>query len=126
MRVSSNKANTFDWGDEMDVTIKKNSNAKQTIVFVAGEIDIFTVPKLKSELLPLAKTENHSLIVSLKEVSYMDSTGLGAFAGLFKLTKQNSSHLKLVELPKRIERVFQITGLSNIIDISPKIEGGVQ
>ena len=74
--------------------------------------------------MPLAEEQNQSLIVSLKDVSYIDSTGLGVFIGLFKEIMKNDGELKLVDLSDRLERLFQITGLSNIIDISTNSEVG--
>jgi anti-sigma B factor antagonist len=108
----------------MDLKVDKHHNNGKTFVFVAGEIDAYTAPKLREELLPLAEEQNQSLIVSLKDVSYIDSTGLGVFIGLFKLIMKNDGVLKLVDLSDRLERLFQITGLSNIIDISTNSEVG--
>jgi anti-sigma B factor antagonist len=108
----------------MDLKVDKHQSNRKTFVFVAGEIDAYTAPKLREELLPLAEEQNQSLIVSLKDVSYIDSTGLGVFIGLFKLIMKNDGELKLVDLSDRLERLFQITGLSNIIDISTNSEVG--
>ncbi|MEH6904629.1 anti-sigma factor antagonist [Neobacillus drentensis] len=108
----------------MDIKVDKQHSNGKTFVFVAGEIDAYTAPKLREELLPLAEEQNQSLIVSLKDVSYIDSTGLGVFIGLFKLIMKNDGELKLVDLSDRLERLFQITGLSNIIDISTNSEVG--
>lgn len=108
----------------MDIKVDKQYSNGKTFVTVAGEIDAYTAPKLREELLPLAEEQNKSLIVSLKDVSYIDSTGLGVFIGLFKLIMKNDGELKLVDLSDRLERLFQITGLSNIIDISTNSEVG--
>lgn len=108
----------------MDLKVDKQHSDGKTFVTVAGEIDAYTAPKLREELLPLAEKQNQSLIVSLKDVSYIDSTGIGVFIGLFKLIKKNDGELKLVDLSNRLERIFQITGLSNIIDISTNSEVG--
>ncbi|MFL6516714.1 MAG: anti-sigma factor antagonist [Bacillus sp. (in: firmicutes)] len=108
----------------MDIKVDKQQNNGKTFVFVAGEIDAYTAPKLREELLPLGEKPNQSLTVSLKDVSYIDSTGLGVFIGLFKLIMKNNGELKLVNLSDRLERLFQITGLSNIIDISTNSEVG--
>ncbi|MEH7074339.1 anti-sigma factor antagonist [Neobacillus drentensis] len=108
----------------MDLKVDKQHSDGKTFVTVAGEIDAYTAPKLREELLPLAEEQNQSLIVSLRDVSYIDSTGLGVFIGLFKLIMKNEGELKLVNLSDRLERLFQITGLSNIIDISTNSEVG--
>ncbi|WP_226671387.1 anti-sigma factor antagonist [Metabacillus litoralis] len=110
----------------MNMKIEINKEDDKTIVMVAGEIDAYTAPKLREALIPLAEEENPHITVNLKNVSYMDSTGLGVFVGLLKNVRKNNGSLNLVELTDRLERLFSITGLSDIIDISPKLEGGLQ
>jgi anti-sigma B factor antagonist len=108
----------------MNITINKQQNDEGIVVLVGGEIDAFTAPKLREEILPLAEGEHKSIIVNLKDVSYLDSTGLGVFVGLFKQLKQNDGELRLIELSDRLVRLFEITGLSNIMNISAHSEGG--
>lgn len=110
----------------MNIKVDINNLGDKTLIAVAGEIDAYTAPKLREALLPLAEESNPNLTVNLKNVTYMDSTGLGVFVGLLKIVRRNDGQLYLVELSKRIERLFSITGLSDIIDISSKSEGGVQ
>ncbi|MBM7606700.1 anti-sigma B factor antagonist [Metabacillus crassostreae] len=110
----------------MNMKIDISKEDDKTVVLVAGEIDAYTAPKLREALLPLAEEENPQVTVNLKNVSYMDSTGLGVFVGLLKNVRKNNGNLHLVELTDRLERLFSITGLSDIIDISSKSEGGLQ
>lgn len=102
----------------MDLNIEKHQNDNQIFVQVAGEIDAYTAPKLREELLPLAEGKNKTITVNLKDVTYLDSTGLGVFVGLFKQLSKNDGELKLAELSDRLKRLFEITGLSNIMKIS--------
>jgi anti-sigma B factor antagonist len=102
----------------MKVNIEKHQNEQEILVSVTGEIDAYTAPKLREELLPLTEGKNKVITVNLKDVSYMDSTGLGVFVGLFKQLNKNEGELKLVELSGTLKRLFKITGLSNIMNIS--------
>nr|WP_263324196.1 anti-sigma factor antagonist [Neobacillus sp. Marseille-Q6967] len=108
----------------MDLNIAKHQNDNQIYVQVAGEIDAYTATKLREELLPLAEGKNKRITVNLKDVSYLDSTGLGVFVGLFKQLSKNEGELELVELSDRLKRLFEITGLSNIMKISANSEDG--
>jgi anti-sigma B factor antagonist len=108
----------------MKVNIEKHQNEKEIFVTVTGEIDAYTAPKLREELLPLAEGENKIITVNLKEVTYLDSTGLGVFVGMFKQLNKNEGELKLVELSDRLKRLFNITGLSHIMSISDNAEDG--
>jgi anti-sigma B factor antagonist len=110
----------------MNIKVDIDKLIDKTIVSVAGEIDAYTAPKLREALTPLTDESKPNIIVNLKNVSYMDSTGLGVFVGLLKSVRKEDGQLKLVELTERLERLFSITGLSDIIDISSKSEGGVQ
>ncbi|WP_026562073.1 anti-sigma factor antagonist [Bacillus sp. J37] len=110
----------------MNIKVDINNFDAQTVVSVAGEIDAYTAPKLREAILPLAEEANPNITINLKDVSYMDSTGLGVFVGLLKSVRKNNGQLNLIELSDRLERLFTITGLSDIIDISSKSEGGVQ
>jgi len=110
----------------VNLKVEINKLGDQAIVSVAGEIDAYTAPKLREAIIPLAEEPNPNITINLKNVSYMDSTGLGVFVGLLKSVRKNGGQLNLVELSDRLERLFSITGLSDIIDISSKSEGGVQ
>jgi anti-sigma B factor antagonist len=108
----------------MKVNIEKHQDDKEIFVSVSGEIDAYTAPKLREELLPLTEGKNNVITVNLKDVSYLDSTGLGVFVGMFKQLKKNDGELKLVELSDRLKRLFHITGLSHVMSISDNAEDG--
>ncbi|WP_419955029.1 anti-sigma factor antagonist [Neobacillus niacini] len=102
----------------MKIMIEEHQNDKEMFVSVTGEIDAYTAPKLREELLPLSEGQGKTITVNLKDVSYMDSTGLGVFVGLFKQLNKNEGELRLVELSDRLVRLFELTGLDKIMNIS--------
>jgi len=110
-------------GIGMNLTININETKNEVFVHLKGEIDAFTAPKLKESLMPYSEKENVYMTVCLQDVQYMDSTGLGVFVGLLKSVRKHNGHLKLTDLSPRLERLFSITGLSDIIDISTKAVG---
>ena len=95
-------------------------------VCVTGEIDAYTAPKLREKLFPLAEEEKVSMIIDLSGVSYMDSTGLGVFVGTFKNVRSKQGDFEIVGLSNRLKRLFEITGLADIIHITSETKGGVQ
>ncbi|MBV7505224.1 STAS domain-containing protein [Bacillus sp. sid0103] len=110
----------------MNITIDKQQRDEVVVVLVAGEIDAYTAPQLREELLSLAEAGNKVITVNLQDVTYLDSTGLGVFVGLFKQLKENDGELKLINLSERLQRLFQITGLCNVMNISSTPEEGRQ
>ena len=63
------------------------------------------------------------MIIDLSEVSYMDSTGLGVFVGVFKSLRANEGNLILTGMSDRLKRLFDITGLAEVMDISTRSRG---
>ena len=110
----------------MNISIDVKEKESVLAVKVNGEIDAYTAPQLREKLFPLSEKEGVKMVVDLSEVNYMDSTGLGVFVGVFKNVRAHDGEFKIVGLSERLQRLFEITGLADIIDINSQIEGGVQ
>ena len=95
-------------------------------ITVKGEIDAYTAPKLRDTIFPLSERNGVKMVIDLSAVNYMDSTGLGVFVGVFKNVKANNGQFKIIGLSGRLKRLFDITGLADIIDINNQIEGEVK
>lgn len=108
----------------MNLVIDVIEEDMKSKVVLSGEIDAYTAPKLKENLLPLTQKNGSTVEVNLEEVGYMDSTGLGVFISALKSTNEHNSHLTLINLQERVLRLFKITGLNEIMDISEGIRGG--
>ncbi|TDQ36718.1 STAS domain-containing protein [Aureibacillus halotolerans] len=110
----------------MNLTIDQNTTQSTHLVRLTGEVDAFTAPKLREALLPLTEQEGAEVIVDLTDVSYMDSTGLGVFIGALKSAKKNNGNIKLTGMNKRVERLFTITGLTEVLEIDNSMRGELQ
>ena len=110
----------------MNIAIDVKEKDLSAQISVQGEIDAYTAPKLRSTMFPLSEKDGINMVVDLTGVSYMDSIGLGVFVGVFKNVKANNGRFKIIGLSERLQRLFEITGLADIIDINSQIEGGVQ
>lgn len=93
-------------------------------VKITGEIDVYTAPKLKDKLLPLTEERGQTVEIDLENTTYLDSTGLGVFINAYKSSEEHESTLKLKHVNDRILRLFKVTGLHNIMDISTDEERG--
>lgn len=110
----------------MNISIETKEENHLTTVEINGEIDAYTAPKLRESLFRLTEKKESVIIINLSGVTYMDSTGLGVFVGVFKNIRSNNGQLRLLGLSNRLMRLFEITGLSNIMDVTSKIEGEVK
>jgi anti-sigma B factor antagonist len=87
------------------------------VVDLQGEVDAFTAPKLKQEIINQIDRGAIRLAIDLEDVTYLDSTGLGVLIGGLKRTRDKSGDLALICPNVRIMRIFDITGLSRIFEM---------
>jgi len=87
------------------------------VIALSGEVDVYTSPRVKQEVVDLLNAGTTRLIVDLSGVEYLDSTGLGVLIGGLKRARERDGDLKLVCDNLRILRIFEITGLTKIFDI---------
>ncbi|MFC0472364.1 STAS domain-containing protein [Halalkalibacter kiskunsagensis] len=100
----------------MNLSIRQEENQGVIVLYLSGEIDAFTATKLREELIPLAEL-GQTVRVDLSNVDYIDSTGLGVFIGALKAIHDKNGTLTLAGMSKRIQRLFSITGLDEVISI---------
>lgn len=111
----------------MNLQVKKTTEGTKHYIEVVGEIDAYTAPKLRAEIIPLAEQQNHIIIVDMSEVTYLDSTGLGVFVGAFKTANKHQSEVILKNMTNRVRRLFDITGLDEIFTIQQDdVKGGAK
>jgi anti-sigma B factor antagonist len=80
----------------------------------AGRIVSDTVESLKSEVRP-AIARFRTVVLDLTDVSYMDSSGLGAIVGLYVSARTANCQFKLINLNQRLKELFSITRLGEVL-----------
>ncbi|MEG0381015.1 MAG: anti-sigma factor antagonist [Kurthia sp.] len=107
----------------MNFKIEVNEDVNKILGTVSGEVDAFTAPSLREQLLAVEIKKDMLIELNLSDVSYMDSTGLGVIVAFYKNITANEAKLVLTGLSQRLQRLFDITGLSGVIHIEK--EGAV-
>jgi len=95
----------------------RSVESKPPIIELTGEVDVYTAPQLKQQMIVLLEGGARALIVDLTKVEYLDSTALGVLIGGLKRLRERDGNVVLVCPSPRIRRVFEITGLDKIFDI---------
>lgn len=96
------------------------------LIAIEGEVDVYTAPQLKQQIISLIEDGTRNVIVSLEAVEYLDSTALGVLIGCLKRLRENDGSLDIICGKGRIRRIFEITGLDNILNISPSLDSLLQ
>jgi anti-anti-sigma factor len=84
---------------------------------LAGEFDLSNASQVE-DALKEAETDRPSLLViDLRELTFMDSTGLRVMVSADARARDDSRRLVVVQGPESVHRVFRITGLDDHLDI---------
>ena len=86
----------------------------ETIVHCTGRITSDTTQSLRTTVKPLF-SESKTVVLDLTNVSYMDSSGLGAIVSLYVSAKAAGCQLKLINLNQRLKELFSITRLGQVL-----------
>jgi anti-sigma B factor antagonist len=87
------------------------------VVSLAGEVDLYTVPEFKQQLLDVIDQGGRHVIVDFTDTTFIDSTTLGVLVGGVKRLRQNDGDLTLVCGDRNITKIFEITGLDRVFPI---------
>jgi anti-sigma B factor antagonist len=94
------------------------------IVTLRGEIDAYTSPELRLDLERLI--ENSTMlsifVIDLSEVTFLDSSALGALVGALRLLREHGTMLRIVEPQNAASRIFAQTGLDAVLALYPSRE----
>lgn len=100
---------------ELKVTTK--SQGDHTVVSVVGEIDLYTAPRLQSELTNALNDGRAQLIVDMSGVDFCDSTGVNVLLAAHRLAAERGGELRLAGPGSATRKVLQVTGLEAVFTV---------
>jgi anti-sigma B factor antagonist len=109
----------------MDARVTSLDVGLQTVVEVEGEIDVSSADVLRDHLAQLLERDRTDLIVDLRGVRFMDSTGLGLLVGTLKKVRLAGGRLQLVIDSERLLKVFRITALLQVFTVHETVEAAL-
>jgi anti-sigma B factor antagonist len=95
------------------------------ILTVAGEIDIFTVARLRDQLFTLA-ADGRPLIVDLERVTFLGAAGLGALAGTARRAAARGASLHVVCARPQTRQLLWLTGLDRALRLARTLAEALQ
>jgi len=102
----------------MSLQVELEQNRNVLIVRLRGELDHHTaeVVRFKMEDAILRGRCDH-VVLSLKELAFMDSSGLGVILGRYKLVKGRGGKMVVSDIQPSVKRLFELSGLFKILSL---------
>jgi len=98
---------------------------KSYVIALAGEVDLYTAPEFKQQLLDVIGQGAKHVVVDFSETTFIDSTTLGVLVGGVKRLRTNDGQLSLVCSDRNITKIFEITGLDRVFTIYGNLDEAV-
>ncbi|MBA7591577.1 hypothetical protein ES708_33736 [subsurface metagenome] len=73
--------------------------------------------EVKEELTQFFEEPNTKLILNLKGINYVDSSGFGVFLSIMKTANNNYGYFKLCNIALEVMELFKLLQLHNIFEI---------
>lgn len=97
----------------------EHEDGAAVVIVVKGELDVATTPAFKSLVSELVSRGHNRLVLDLRDLEFIDSTGIGAFVGAMNRAQQANGSLCLRAVPVRIASVLDMVGLSSVLALEP-------
>lgn len=94
------------------LTIDVRDDDGTAVLILAGELDLASSPEL-TERAEAALADGKAVVLDLGKLSFIDSTGLGAIAGIDRNAKTAGTTMSLVPGPPSVQRVFDVSGTTD-------------
>ena len=97
--------------------IRQEEKGGALIFRVEGDIDINSSPEVKKAFDQAVSAKKDKVVVNLKDVGYVDSSGLATMVEILKNLRSYGGTLKLTNLSSKVRGLFEITKLDKLFDI---------
>lgn len=91
-------------------TAQVGSGRGPTKIVLGGELDMATAPILEEHLLRAESDGATTILIDLRELTFVDSSGLHAFLSARSRAEMNGRQLLLIGAKAPVRRVFELTG----------------
>jgi anti-anti-sigma factor len=107
------------------LTITTVGDARSRRIVLDGELDLSSVESLERELRAAEDSAEIEVVVDLRGLEFMDSSGLGTIlATSLRCASGSGPRLRLLRGPDAVHRLFELTGVADVLpfESSPPFE----
>ena len=94
-----------------------SSERETRIVALEGEIDLSTVPEAERLITEAEASRPGGLVIDLREVTFMDSSGLRVLLTAHRRAEEDGRGFALVKGGDIVNRLLDVTGLSERLEL---------
>ena len=106
----------------VELKVSSRSRDGHVIVIATGEIDLYTAPKLQSDLAAIIDSAEPDtrVVLDMSGVDFCDSTGMNVLLSGLRQVRERGGELELAAPRPAIMKILQVTGLDAVFTIKPE------
>lgn len=93
-------------------SVKVRRDGAAAVVVVSGELDLASGPELEGQLDQLAGPDTKLVVVDLRQLDFMDSTGLSIIVRAHQRLAGQGCEMGLVRGSQQVQRLLDLTGVA--------------
>ena len=87
------------------------------VVQPSGALDATKSQEFREEVIKLLDNQPKIVLVDLKDITFMDSSGLGSLVLAFKTLRAADTKLVLCSINEQVKILFELTGMDKVFEI---------
>ncbi len=100
----------------MALNMRKVENI--AVIYLSGRLDVHLSAEVEKDINKLIRDDNEcNLLLNLKSVEYMSSSGLRIFVSTMRILKESKRKLKLCNMNNAVKKIFEVVELMDMFDI---------
>jgi anti-sigma B factor antagonist len=102
----------------VELNVSSRFHDDHTIVTICGEIDLYTAPRLHSELAGLlAEDMPARIVIDMSGVEFCDSTGMNVLLSCLRRARERGGELEIAAPKPAVRKILQVTGLDSVFTL---------
>jgi anti-anti-sigma factor len=97
--------------------VHTQATGRDITLALSGELDLVSSPALERAVPRQAQPDAESIVVDLRGLEFMDSTGLHTLLRIQQAAHDRGLEFVLIRGPDHVQRLFDLTGLSDALTI---------
>lgn len=85
------------------------------VISLKGKLNMVSAPRLREAIVSAVADGNTRIAVDLKDLEFIDSSGLGALINGLKTTRQAGGDLRIAAPNEQVKLVLQLTNIDRVL-----------
>jgi anti-sigma B factor antagonist len=104
----------------VELNVSSRSQGDNVIVTAAGEIDLYTAPKLQTGLAAIIHDAAPAarIVINMSGVEFCDSTGMNVLLSCLRQVRDRGGEMELAAPRPAVMKILQVTGLDSVFTIT--------